>query len=283
MDSEPLVPPKPSHITCPACQQVKERSKFKRLASLAQTRTWLNNPTAGKRLWYVGKVCNACNPKRRAKEIAPSELEKILIRNETNTDIIKTRLENRKALGSRNRSKGAIKALQQRRLAHFDRHKAEITRLTSQLNTRVSYLNNKLRRIADPADYDLMRYLRYASMLCKSARQTMTREGRAGHAAPVHWQAVIKPDDIVTLQQLHNKLDGEHKVRVFNVHNTLTAPVSHEKIDDVERRKISVNDSTEPKAPPPAWLIFGEQEEAPKTEQQSEPAFDLSWADDLLK
>ena len=270
MDSKALPPAKPSHIKCPACQQEKERKEFKRLASLAQTRAWLKKPTASKRLWYVGNVCNACNPKRKAADIAPSELEKILIRNDVNTEIAKARIENRKAAGTKSRAKGAIKALKQRRLAHFDRHKAEITKLTAVLSTRLAYIKKK----KDPNQYDLMRYLRYAATLCKVARQTMTREGRAGHAAPVNWQAAIKPDDIVTLQQLRRNLDSGHKLRVDAIHNTLTAPVSKDKIDDTQRRELPMPENDKPKAEPPAWLIFGEQEK---------PKSDLSWVDDLMK
>jgi hypothetical protein len=279
MDTEDAHPAEPATMRCPKCQQEKDKFDFRRLASLAQTRAWLKKPTASRRIWYVGTVCNLCRPKRSAADIAPSELEKILIRNDTNKDLLRERIDNRRALGTKKRVKGAIKALQQRRFEHFQSHKVTINKLTAAVSTRLSYLKRK--GFADANDYALMRYLRYALWLMKTARQTLTREGNAARAAPVEWQAVIKPDDIVTLWGLHSHLSPEHIHRVHALHHTLTTPVTSKKIDDVERRSLPLVGQQEEKPKPPAWLLVGSRSD--KENATTEPATSTVDWDDFLK
>ena len=46
-------------LTCTRCNTELERSEFKRLATLAQSRAWTKNPLATKRITYIGKICIA--------------------------------------------------------------------------------------------------------------------------------------------------------------------------------------------------------------------------------
>lgn len=93
-------------MLCPVCNTEKERKDFKRLASLAQTKSWLKNPLASKRITYIGKECNQCHKqvKRKQNQLTPAELRKRLINEGANPLKIEVTLAKRKAQGVKKKS-----------------------------------------------------------------------------------------------------------------------------------------------------------------------------------
>ena len=82
-------------MLCPVCTKEKERKDFKRLATLSQTKAWLRNPLASKRMTYIGKECNDCHKqtKRKYKDLTPVELQKRLINQGVNPIKIEAQVE----------------------------------------------------------------------------------------------------------------------------------------------------------------------------------------------
>ncbi len=100
-------------MLCPICNTKKARKDFKRLATLAQTRAWLRNPTTTKRITYIGKECNDCHKqtKRKPHDLTPNELHKRLINEGVNPMAIEVRIAKRRAQGSKKKSTVASRAM----------------------------------------------------------------------------------------------------------------------------------------------------------------------------
>lgn len=93
-------------MLCPKCNTEKERKDFKRLATLAQSRAWLRNPLASKRITYIGKECNECHKQitRKTADLTPEELRKKLVNAGVNPTLIEARIIKRRAQGSKKKS-----------------------------------------------------------------------------------------------------------------------------------------------------------------------------------
>lgn len=104
------------NTVCPVCKTSKPRKDFKRMATLAQTRAWLRNPLASKRMTYIGKECNQCHKqtKRKQHQITPAELRKRLINEGVNLIKIEATLARRKALVTKKKSAVARRTLRKR-------------------------------------------------------------------------------------------------------------------------------------------------------------------------
>lgn len=100
-------------IICPVCKTAKQRKDFKRLATLSQTKAWLRNSLATKRMTYVGKECNDCHKqtKRTNKDLTPNELHRRLINEGMNTLVVQERIARRRAQGSKKKSAVMSKAM----------------------------------------------------------------------------------------------------------------------------------------------------------------------------
>jgi hypothetical protein len=103
-------------MLCPICTKEKERKDFKRLATLSQTKAWLRNPLASKRMTYIGKECNDCHKqtKRKYKDLTPVELQKRLINQGVNPIKIEATLARRKVLTTKKKSAVARRTLRAR-------------------------------------------------------------------------------------------------------------------------------------------------------------------------
>lgn len=93
-------------MLCPKCNTEKERKHFKRLATLAQSRAWIGNPSSTKRITYIGKECNECHKQtvRKSKDLTPEELRKKLVNKGVNPLIVEARIARRRAQGSKKKS-----------------------------------------------------------------------------------------------------------------------------------------------------------------------------------
>ena len=103
-------------MLCPICNTEKERKDFKRLATLAQTRAWLRNSLATKRMTYIGKECNDCHKqtKRKSKDLTPEELRKRLINEGKHPLLVQTQIAKRRATGSKKKSVSAKRTMRKR-------------------------------------------------------------------------------------------------------------------------------------------------------------------------
>lgn len=102
-------------MLCPICNAEKERKDFKRLATLAQTRAWIRNPLATKRITYIGKECNDCHKQtvRKSQDLTPNELHKRLVNQGKNPLMIEVRVAQRRAKGSKKKSVVASRAMRE--------------------------------------------------------------------------------------------------------------------------------------------------------------------------
>jgi hypothetical protein len=103
-------------LFCLMCSKEKDRKYFKRHATLAQTRSWLRNPLASKRMTYIGKECNECHKqtRRKTKDLTPEELRKKLVNAEVNSFLVEARVAQRRAQGSKKKSVVARRTLRAR-------------------------------------------------------------------------------------------------------------------------------------------------------------------------
>jgi hypothetical protein len=94
------------NTVCPVCKTAKPRKDFKRMVTLAQTRAWLRNPLASKRMTYIGKECNECHKqvKRKSKDLTPNELHKRLINEGKNPLVVQAQIAKRRAQGAKKKS-----------------------------------------------------------------------------------------------------------------------------------------------------------------------------------
>ena len=101
---------------CPVCKETKPRKQFKRFATLAQTKAWLNNPNATKRMTYFGKECNSCHQqtKRKTTDLTPNELHRRLINEGLQPVIVEARVAERRAKGSKKKSVSASRTMKAR-------------------------------------------------------------------------------------------------------------------------------------------------------------------------
>ena len=102
-------------LVCPACKAEKSRKQFKRLATLTQTKAWLRNPLASKRMTYFGRECNECHKqvKRNPSDLTPEELRKRLVNEGVNPTLIEARVAKRKAQGFKKKSKSASRTMRE--------------------------------------------------------------------------------------------------------------------------------------------------------------------------
>lgn len=104
------------NLICTACKTAKPRKDFKRSATLAQTRAWLRNSLATKRMTYIGKECNDCHKqtKRKSKDLTPEELRKRLINEGVNSLVVEELIARRRATGSKKKSVSAKRTMLKR-------------------------------------------------------------------------------------------------------------------------------------------------------------------------
>jgi len=102
-------------MLCPMCNTNKERKDFKRYATLSQTRSWLRNPLASKRMTYIGKECNECHKqtKRKNQDLTPTELQKRLINEGKHPLVVQTQIAKRRVEGSKKKSVSASRAMRE--------------------------------------------------------------------------------------------------------------------------------------------------------------------------
>ena len=191
-DAALTLPLKPDGALCPDCREVKEIGMFKRYASLAQTRCWLRNPHAKRRLQYEGRECNACFKKnsRKADDMSPAELEKRLYNEGTHPLILENVVHDRKMEGKRKRRENMVR---NNRTRFAERYDTSLKKLEAfrQAVYRVR-TSPKLKNMAGMIP-TLEAFLDNADSAISMAKQEVKDLRREGKAPPIDWRELL-PD-----------------------------------------------------------------------------------------
>jgi len=248
---------------CSTCNVEKPRGEFKRFASLAQTRAWLNKPTATKRMTYYGKDCNACFKiySRKPSELSPEELRKKLTLEGKPHDFISQAVAERMLAGKKRRQYGGYKALKKQREPLFQ---VLSFSLAGALRSFVSARNYAAKTNVGAEGVEFMDF---AVAQAKIARMALNERRKAAGVPPECWQEFITDESRAELIALYNKLDGSLKdrwdwiVMAFQVQSVDDTPVISE-IED----KWNVMQKEQVKAKVPDWVLTKPDKEIPMPE-----------------
>lgn len=199
---------------CPKCNQSLPRSDFKRLATLSQTRSWLRNPNAQRRMWYWGEVCNTCSKqvrrKRNPSDLPPSEYERRLINEGRPQFFVDLAVAERRARGTEKRQESACRSRKKRYADAFEDHRVNITAVINAVRARQRNAE-KYEHDADDIAF-LQTYLAHLRKI-KAELRSLHQQGRG---APSHWRDLLRPDEIAHLTKLFDRMTqrGSASVRV---------------------------------------------------------------------
>lgn len=199
---------------CPKCNQSLPRSAFKRLATLLQTRSWLRNPNAQRRMWYWGEVCNACTKqvrrKRNPSDLPPSEYERRLISEGKPQFFVEASVAERRARGTEKRQESACRSRKKRYADVFEDHRVNITTVINAVRARQRNAE-KYEHDADDIAFS-QTYLAYLRKV-KAELRSLHQQGRG---APSHWRDLLRPEEIAHLTNLFDRMThrGSASLRV---------------------------------------------------------------------
>jgi hypothetical protein len=253
------------HI-CTTCNESKPRADFTRLATLAQTRAWLRNPNAQRRLTYHGAECNACfnKTKRAPLDMSPSEYARRLKNEGKDPQHIATHVANRVASGKKRASAAGIKGIQARQAPVYKVMCDALNELVEKLRQRFNYMQ---RTHGDPG---ALRFLDFALAQAILARRAIKDKYRKGGFMPDSWQEYVTDDAREELHKLFGTIDPLLRSRfdtiLIEFEYQLTNPSSKQVKDIVDqwaeaKGALTPDDMPrrppeEPKPEPPAWMLF---------------------------
>lgn len=197
-------------LTCTRCNTTAPRASFKRLASRAQTRSWLKKPDTNKRMWYFGSTCNACHKltKRKPSELTPEEHRKRLV-NENNGSIYAWQTYNqRREAGKKKLSVIGTKALAKHRKPLFTPVRDALNKFMATLKSKQDYT-----RRSDTSDEGkaALAYLDNCIAQATYARTQLNAKMKAASTPPARWRNLVLDTTELTAQ--YNALPGKYKDR----------------------------------------------------------------------
>lgn len=204
-------------MLCPNCQTEKETKDFRRYASLAQTRSWLRNPNAQRRLEYVGKVCNTCSKevKRNSKELTPAEYERRLINEGKHQVVIDELVRSRVKQGKEKLRAGALRALKIQRKPLF-------TPMIEEVQTLVRTLKRRT-KTKDATTPFLLVCLGEATISLRQLRALKTRAS----VPPSCWQKLMRKEDHDRVRAAYDALDDTQQRKLSKIYLAMRIPVAH--------------------------------------------------------
>lgn len=229
-------------MLCPNCKTEKETKDFRRVATLAQTRAWLRNPNATRRMEYVGSFCNTCSKAhaRHSKDLSPAEYRKKLINEGVHPLIIEELVKSRVNHGKAKLRAGAIRALRIQRTPQFIPLVAELRTLSRTLK----------RRISKAPTQEVKTFLETCLAQVILTLVQLKELKRTARAAPVCWQKLIKEVDQDEILSKFSRIGELEKVDVANILQTMRVPREH-----VEKVPY---DPSKPLPPPEAYKTYAE-------------------------
>ena len=209
-------------LTCTQCNTPKDRAEFKRLATLAQSRAWIKNPLATKRITYIGKICNACHKQtaRKPTELTPEEYRKRMINEGKAQDEIDYLHRNRIAKGKRKMQTNAVKMLRKRREDLFPPVIETINTLVRQSMGKLRYLKST-QQGKEVFDRDVAIAIGFAEIClgqAMKARDRIRLRKKTGGAPPARWQELMTEADHAERAKVYALLSGDYKDRFAEIH-----------------------------------------------------------------
>ena len=200
-------------MQCPNCNNEREPKDFKRFATLSQTKAWLHNPNATKRMIYVGSICNDCHKQvtRKPNELTPAELRKRLINEGRSTEEVDALHESRVKYGKAKLRAGAIRGLKLRRKDLF-------VPVIKELNALVITIKSRRKYVYDTdKDEQALAYLDACLAQAVVAREKVRHKRKIGGVPPDNWRNLL--DETYNNQRLRafGRLSGEYKHRFFKI------------------------------------------------------------------
>jgi hypothetical protein len=229
-------------MLCPNCETEKETKDFRRVATLAQTRAWLRNPNATRRMEYVGSFCNTCSKQhaRHSKDLSPGEYRKKLINEGMHPLIIEELVKSRVKQGKAKLKAGAIRALRIQRTPQFIPLIAELRNLSRTLN----------RRIKNAQTQEMRAFLSTCLAQVLLSLAQLKEMKRTARAAPVCWQKLIKEVDQEDILSKFSRVSESEKVKIADILQTMRVPREY-----VEKVPY---DPSKPLPPPEAYKTYAE-------------------------
>ena len=202
-------------MTCTRCKTTAPRTAFKRLASLAQTRSWLKKPEANKRAWYFGTICNACHKltKRKPSELTPEEHRKHLIKEGNDAEYAWYIYNQRREAGKKKLSAIGTKAIAKHRKPLFSPMRDALNKFVATLKSKQNYITKTNKR---EEDVKALEYLNACLAQTTYARNQLNAKMKAGSTPPARWVNLVLDTTEITTQ--YNALSGEYKDRFAKIH-----------------------------------------------------------------
>jgi hypothetical protein len=206
-------------MLCPNCETEKETKDFRRVATLAQTRAWLRNPDATRRMEYVGSFCNTCSKQhaRHSKDLSPGEYRKKLVNEGVHPLIIEELVKSRVEHGKAKLKAGAIRALRIRRAPQF-------VPVISELKNLSRTINRRLKKAPTPEIKNFLETCLGQTTLMLVRMKELKRTARA---APVCWQKLIKEDDASEILSKFYRIAAPKQVYVVDIFGAMRVPIEH--------------------------------------------------------
>ena len=247
-------------ITCDSCKTTKPRALFKRYASLAQTRAWVKNPNAQRRIVYYGAECNACHSrgKRSISQITPEELRKRLIKEGKGDEYIRLAVAERKARGRKRATAAGLKGIKVREAPMFAEVLDTLNLFVEKVTQRRAYIRKAK---TDPA---ATQFLNGVLAQSKIARDRLREKKRLIKHAPSCWQELLTDNEKDSLRLLFRPMSGELKDRLMWVLEELNPP------------------KPQPKPVQQLMQSAAKPNEPVQTQPTTEPSTDSDWFD-LIK
>lgn len=242
---------------CIACLQVKPRADFTRLATLAQTRAWLRNPTAKSRTPFVSTVCNSCSKqvKRNSGDMSPSEYKKRLVNEGVHPLIIDELVKSRIKRGKSKLKAGALRALKIQRKHLYEPHVADIQNLRRKVRQRVRY--SATRNFENNAEFK--HFTQMCESYCQFVMDKLRNRRSAARTPPSCWQELISTTARTEIDGAFEALDYTDRARMQDVWSAFQIPPTpepqEEPADPPPQPEPEATDA-QPKPEPPAWMLF---------------------------
>ena len=206
-------------MLCPGCNTEREPKDFKRIATLAQTRSWLKNPLATRRMIYSGSTCNDCHKQntRKRSDLTPEEYRKRLVNEGKDPDEVDRLYESRVKLGKAKLRRGAIKTLKIKRQPLFAPMIATLNKLVQTIKSRVKYIRQTE---TDPeARADALKFLEMCLGQVLIVRGRILMKKKTASVPPAMWQELLTPRDHAERTIAHNLMPEKYKDRFWRLAN----------------------------------------------------------------
>lgn len=209
-DTESTPAPKQGYKLCSKCKSERPLSDFIRNATLRQSRAWIKNPTAQKRLKYESKMCNECHNthRLRAIDMNPEAYRKRLVSTGLNPLKIEARVNARRVWGAVRRMEKTANTKLRNAMPELKPLLQDMAAIENKLVNKLTHLRRS-NQGESPSAIFCARYC----ILFDSVKQQLKLKAKAGQKIPADWHELIADRFKVDLWKLFREIPAEHKQR----------------------------------------------------------------------